>query len=471
MFDLEAYTLTAFLFPRLLGMIYFFAFGAFIFQIKGLIGENGILPAGPFFKEVSRLFKGKKRRFLYYPSLFWLNQSNQALMGVILAGTLLSIGLMCGFYPCLLLILLYVLYLSVVTAGQDFLGYGWEGLLLETTLQGILISMTPIPNIMVWISTNLLVLRFHVQAGLVKLQSHDRTWKDWTAIAYHYQTQPLPNTIAWYFHKLPLSFHKFSCAMMFATEIFIPFGILLTQEIRLGVFAALFGLQFLIWFTGNFSFLNHLTAVMTTLLLNNALLSLFITPDISATPTSLYLDIFLTIAGTALASLQVMRLWHNCFPNRLFRWILDRAAIYHIANRYGIFAVMTTTRYEIVIEGSADGIEWKEYLFKWKPSETSRRPRRIAPYQPRIDWQAWFLPFCGWQSANWLQNFFTHLLLGTPDVLKLLRGNPFEKYPPKFVRAVMYEYVFSSFEEKKRYGWWWKRKYVGNYSPEFSSKK
>lgn len=471
MFNLEDYTIICALFPRLVGFVYFLTFGSLAFQITGLVGENGILPAKAFFDYL----KGRRGNdwtfYFRVPSLFWIDQSNRMLLGVTIAGTLFSIALMFGIYPSLLLALLYILYLSLTYAGQDFLGFGWEGLLLETTVQAFFLSLTTVPNMMIWISTNLLLFRFYAQAGIIKLVTKDKSWRDFTAVACHYETQPLPNTTAWYMHKLPLWFHKLSCQMMFVIEIFIPLGIFLTENIRLATFGLMVLLQFLIWFTGNFSFLNHLTVVICTILLNNAVLgSYFAAPQILEAP-SIYLTAFLTIIGTFLAALQIMRLWQFWHPHPLLQRILNWASVYHIANQYGIFGSMTTQRFEIVFEGSDDGVHWKEYLFKYKPSETERRPRRIAPYQPRLDWQAWFLPFRSYEHNEWVQNFMVHLLKGTPDVLRLLRGNPFKDHPPKYVRAIMYEYVYTSWRERKDTGHWWKRKLVGNYTPQFSLKQ
>lgn len=470
MFNTEDYTIICALFPRLVGFIYFLTFGALIFQVNGLIGVNGILPAKNFF-DILKKSKGHDWTFFFrVPSIFWIDQSNRFLKGVTIIGTILSIVLMLGYSPSLMLLLLYILYISITYAGQDFLSFGWEGLLLETTVQAFLISLTVVPNMMVWISTNLLLFRFYVQAGVIKLVTQDKSWRDMTAVACHYQTQPLPNTIAWYIHKLPLWFHKLSCQLMFGIEIIVPLGIFLTEGIRLFAFGLMVILQFLIWFTGNFSYLNHLTVVLCTILLNNGALGyLFAAPEVIATP--LWINLVLTIIGTILASFQIMRLWQFWRPNPWFEKILNWAAVYHIANRYGIFGSMTTQRLEVIFEGSEDGVVWKEYLFKYKPSELERRPRRIAPYQPRLDWQAWFLPFRRYKYENWVQSFITHLLRGTPDVLNLLRHNPFKDHPPKYVRVLMYEYTFTSRKERKETGHWWKRVLVGRYTPDFSLKE
>lgn len=141
---------------------------------------------------------------------------------------------------------------------------------------------------------------------------------------------------------------------------------------------------------------------------------------------------------------------------------------FHVINPYGIFAIMTTTRHEIVFEGSDDGENWKEYFFYHKPSEITRRPRRISPYQPRIDWQAWFLPLGSYRYDTWFDNFIYHLLKNSPNVLALLRFNPFTEAPPRYIRTVLYEYEFSSFKEKKEQGWWWRRTRHGLFTQPIS---
>lgn len=472
MFSPESYTIIAYLFPRLLGLIYFFALGALLLQVRGLIGKNGILPLSQYLQLMRGSFYNKSKLYFNTPSVFWFNSSDLALMGVLGAGVAISILLILGFVPSLLLLLLYIIHLSIKTAGQDFLSFGWEAFLLEITAQAFFMSLTSIPNIMIWISINFLLFRFHLQAGFIKLQSQDPNWRNLTATAYHYQTQPIPNTIAWYFHKLPLAFHKFSTALTLGIELVVPFGIFLTDTIRFGVFCCFFFLQFMIWFTGNFSYLNHLSAVFSTLLISNKFLSTFISPQsIPVVNESYILDIILSGVGAIFILLQIVRLWHQFAPSRRLNAILNCVSPFCLANRYTIFARMTTERFEVVVEGSEDGITWKEYLFKYKPSELSRRPRRCSPYQPRLDWQIWFLPFRDYYEENWFQQFLYHLLMGTPEVISLLRHNPFPTHPPKFVRSHLYEYEFSSFQEKKHFGTWWKRTLINSYSPTMSLKK
>jgi|694.fasta_scaffold14034_9 hypothetical protein len=468
MFSSEDYTIAASLFPRLLGFIYFFAFGAFIFQIKGLIGQEGILPLKNYLSLLKNYYK--QRRYYFAPTVFWWNSSDAALVVVSAIGTALGVGLMFGFFPPLLLFLCYVLYLSIVTAGQDFLGFGWEGFLLETTVHAFFISLTSIPNFVVWFSVNFLLFRFHFQAGMVKLISKDPAWRNLKAIAYHYLTQPLPNTVAWFVHKLPMPFQKLTCIVMFVIEIVAPFGIFLTEEVRFGVALLFIGLQLGIWATGNFSFLNHLTVALTVLLISNRYLELFFSaPEVVS--ASISTTVLLSIFGAGMLFLQMARMWHHYLKSgwlsRLFYW----TSPYFLANKYGIFAVMTVRRYEIVVEGSDDQLHWKEYAFRWKPSETTRRPRRISPYQPRLDWQAWFLPFQSFESAFWFHNFLFRLLKGSKPVLSLMRINPFPDKPPKYVRAIAYDYVYSNFKELRQEKIWWKRVFVTDYSPILSLKE
>lgn len=342
-----------------------------------------------------------------------------------------------------------------------------EGFLLEVTVNAFFLSLTQIPNIFVWLSVNFLLFRFHLQGGAVKLLSRDVNWRNLKAIAFHYQSQPIPNTQAWYVHKLPMWFHKASTLLMHIIELVVPFGVIFgNEELRLIVFFLFFGLQFFIWFTGNFSFLNYLTVVLCVILIGDKYLIPFFGEPSAAQIPSISLQFILSIAGLTLLGLQFINVWYYLIkPIKTFEKIVSWLYPLHIANRYGIFAVMTTERVEIVVEGSNDGVNWKEYCFYYKPSDLNRRPRRISPYQPRIDWQIWFLPFTQYEYAHWFQQFLGHLLLGSKHVLSLIRINPFPDKPPKYIRSLSYLYEFSDKKTKKETGQWWVRKYLRPYSP------
>jgi len=465
----DDYQITISLFPRLMGGIYFIVFWSFIFQMKGLLSTEGILPITRYMDLIYQRYG--KESYGMFPSIFWINSSDLTLYGSVAAGLLFSVLLMMGIYPPLMLLLLYLLYLSIVNMGQTFLSFGWDVFILEITCNAFFLSLSPNPNPFVWISINFLLMRFHIQAGAVKLQSRDAHWRDLTATDYHYQTQPLPNAQAWFLKKLPLLFHKCSTVLMFIVELAVPFLVFTTPQIRLFVCVSFIGLQLVFWFSGNLAYLNHMTCVLCTLLIADRFLIPFFPIPPAAAATPLAFDLFLSLAGITLFTLQVIQFWHHFSPNNLFYRILSTISPWRIINRYGIFAVMTTKRYEVIIEGSDDGIVWKEYLFKWKPSEVDRRPRRNAPYHPRLDWQLWFLPFTSYEREPWFQNFLVHLLRGNSAVLALLRHNPFPEKPPTYIRASLYDYVFSDWEDLRKKGVWWKRTYYTPYSPTLQLKR
>lgn len=469
MWNSESYTIAAYLLPRFLGLIYFFAIGALLLQIKGLLGRNGILPISTFLSQFQSLTLTEK--WFYIPSLFWLNTSDTNLRLTLVIGLFTSIALLLGFFPSLCLAVLFIVYLSIVTTGQEFLSFGWESFLLEITFYTFFVSLTTIPNPMIWLCINLLLFRFFIQAGAVKLQSHDFCWRDLTALSYHYESQPLPNMWAWFIHRWPLSFHKLSTFFMFIVELILPFGLFFNDFVRAIVGLNLIGLQVLIWMTGNLSFLNHLTIVFCVIAFSNQYLSIWVNPPVTS-QTSWFLNDLLSCIGLAFIILQLVRLWNHFVPQKKqLETLLRLVSFFHLVNRYGLFAIMTKERHEIVIEGSEDGKVWQEYLCKYKPSEITRRPRRISPFQPRLDWQMWFLPFDNFESASWFHQFLYHLLIGTPEVLRLLRHNPFPHAPPKFIRALIYDYKFSTSQQRIEKGWWWQRKLLGSFSPTLRLKE
>ena len=136
----------------------------------------------------------------------------------------------------------------------------------------------------------------------------------------------------------------------------------------------------------------------------------------------------------------------------------------HIVSSYGLFAVMTTERNEIVFEGSYDGVEWREYEFRYKPGDVARRPRWNIPHQPRLDWQMWFAALEDPRRLQWFSRLLERLLLNEPTVTALLETNPFPEKPPTYVRAQFYNYTYADDEEKAT-GRWWDRRLLGLYFP------
>jgi predicted DCC family thiol-disulfide oxidoreductase YuxK len=464
------YDLVSWLFLRALGLIYLFAFASFSVQALGLIGSHGILPLSEFIAAI-RSQVGVER-YWWFPMVFWLDQSDLAIQALCWAGIALSLLLIFNILPRLSLFLLYVFYLSVFYAGQTFMGFQWDVLLLETGFLALILSFATKPGI--WL-LRWLLFRFMFLSGAVKLLSHDPTWANLSALSYHFQTQPLPTPLAWYAHHLPPGLLTASTAATFIIELGLPFLIFCPRRLR---FIAAFGISFLsvmIILTGNYTFFNILNIVLCLVLFDDAALRKVLPTRLTRfvqerVPHSRHGGIA-SYAAAALALLIVpvsLAQIHGVFGGRISApaaWLDNEIAPLCLVNTYGLFAVMTTTRPEIIIEGSDDGVHWREYSFKYKPGDVMRRPRWNIPHQPRLDWQMWFAAL-GTPSENlWFSRFLQRLLENSPQVTALLGDNPFPDKPPLYVRAVLYNYRYSTHAEKDATGAWWVRQPEAIYYP------
>jgi len=435
---------------RLLGLVHLVAFASLWVQLDGLWGARGILPAGELLAAARAQLGGGGWRYL--PSVFWLGAADASLRAACAAGLALSVVVMLGYAVAPALLALWALYLSFVSVGREFMSFQWDILLLEATL--LLAWSAPWrlkpdwsrwrpPAAGVWL-TRLLVFRLMLESGWVKLASGDPRWRDLTALAYHYWSQPLPPWTAWYADRLPLLAQKACCAALFAVELGAPWLILLPRRPRLLGFWLLVGLQTLIALTGNYGFFNPLAVVLCLSLVDGVYLPALPERD-SRAP-----------AWSALPC-SVLLL--------LVFWQPDAVRPFFPVNRYGLFAVMTTQRREIVLEGSADGREWKPYEFKWKPGEVTRRPRFVEPHMPRLDWQMWFAALGTCRDNPWFVRFMVRLLQGDPAVSGLLARDPFAGGPPpRYLRSTLYDYRFAPPGSDA----WWTRRALGPYCPPIS---
>ena len=466
------------LFLRLLGCIYLIAFLSLWVQIHGLVGSNGILPADQFLSAVRQQVGASGYHLV--PTLFWLNPSDLCLHLLCAGGVVLSLALIAGFFPMWSLVGLWGFYLSLVSIGQAFLSFQWDVLLLETGFLAIFLAPLHIRDTrafqpstaFLWLSRWLL-FRLMFASGFVKLAS-DEVWRNLTALNFHYETQPLPTSIAWYVHQLPEWFQKISVLGMFAVELVIPFLIFAPRRLRAVGCIGLVGLQVLIILTGNYCFFNLLTIALCLLLIDDVtwkrLLPERLMPPIRLPeqPPHRYRRVCIAVVAVFLFLLSGIR-----FSGQLFRetWIPDVAWItpFRSVNTYGLFADMTESRPEIIVEGSNDGITWETYEFRWKPGDLKSAPKWVAPHQPRLDWQMWFAALQGdYQNTYWFLNFMGSLLRGNPVVLKLLAENPFPDTPPRYVRATLYNYTFSDRATKRSEGVWWEREWQRIYCPSIS---
>jgi hypothetical protein len=470
------------LFLRAVGLCFFAAFLSLWVQVDGLVGSQGILPVGRLL-EAGRSQLSPGERWAFLPTLCWWNGSDAFLHFLCGAGALASLAVILGLVPAPALLLCWASYLSLCVAGQDFLEFQWDLLLLETGLLAVLLAPVKrwrmgsaleahrIARVLpLW-----LLFRLVFSSGFVKLASGDAAWRNLTALAYHYWTQPLPTWTAWYASHHPLWFQKLSCVLLFAIELGAPFFILAPRRLRLLAAAAMALLQAMIASTGNYAFFNFLTIALCLLLIDDAAFPVRLREKAAADPLArsgrwpglvlfpaagfLLLMSFIAFAAT----LRVRLPWPG------FVISIARAAVpFRSVNTYGLFAVMTTSRPEIVMEGSSDGVTWKAYEFRWKPGDLQRRPRFVAPHQPRLDWQMWFAALGGPSEQPWFFPFCARLLEGDPAVTRLLATNPFPKAPPYYLRAVLYDYRFTTAAEHRATGAWWAREEKGLYAPVLS---
>src|SRR5664280_39331 len=496
------HSLVRWAFLRCLGIVYLLAFVSLWIQVDGLIGSRGILPANVTMDAISRqatLAGVEMNRYHLVPTLCWWSSSDTFLHVQCAAGTALGLLVALGIAQAPCLFLLWVLYLSLTTVSGVFMGYQWDNLLLETGLLSIFFaplhlwprrpSREPPPSRAALWLLRWLLFRLMFQSGWVKWMSGDPEWRSLTALAHHYETQPLPTWIAWHMHQLPLWFHKADAGVLLAIELGVPFLIFTPRRPRQFACLCFVALQIFILLTGNYGFFNLLALALCITLLDDASLrkcvpSRRIAGCAQRSPTGeqapatgaghrsfwqgpLVWAMAVVVAGASVVEFLALARAPVAGPApvvALYRWLLPLRSF----NTYGLFAVMTTTRPEIVVEGSNDGVRWEPYEFKYKPGDLEARPRFVAPHQPRLDWQMWFAALSTYSRNPWFVDYCFRLLQGSPEVLRLMQRDPFHGTPPRYIRAVLYQYQFTDAQTRKRTGAWWRREWAGLYLPPLS---
>jgi predicted DCC family thiol-disulfide oxidoreductase YuxK len=467
----ERYELVSWVFLRLLGAIYIAALVSLGVQILGLVGHAGILPLGEYLGAARHALGDKAYRVL--PMLFWLDSSDASLLAGCVVGALLGLLVVLNRWTRASLIGLFVLYLSYFYAGQDFTGFQWDLLLLEAGFLAIFLGSGS--RIVIWLY-RWFVFRYLFLAGAAKLLSGDPTWRDFTALEYHFWTQPLPTPLAWYAAELPHWLLVGATAATLVVEVGIVFLIFLPRRPRAVAACCIALFQALIVLTGNYNFFNLLSIAMCVFLFDDAGLRRFLPmrlitrvqsrarqPGRAATITATALALVVVPAGLNTICLS---LTGTGLP--VIGALQQLVSPLMIVNPYGLFAVMTTSRPEIVIEGSADGQVWREYVFRFKPGPVTRRAQWNIPHQPRLDWQMWFAALGDPRDNPWFESLMRRLLEGSPPVLALFEADPFPDRPPKYVRALLYDYRFADPTTRAATGQWWVRQLAGLYFPEVS---
>ena len=462
------YWLTRLVFQRALALIYLIAFLVTVHQFRPLLGERGLLPVPDFVRAVP---------FGRSPSLFHLRYSDPLLLAVAWSGVALAAVAALGLFegpewpvPLTMMIwaLLWVLYLSIVNVGQTFYSFGWESLLLEAGFLAIFLGpATTTPQFSLILLLRWLLFRVEFGAGMIKMRG-DRCWRDLTCLYYHHETQPMPNPLSWYFHRLPKSLHRIEVLGNHFAQLVVPWFLFFPQPIASVAGLIIVLTQSWLVVSGNFAWLNFITMALAIASFDNsALARLFaIVPyQPQATPTW-YLGIVLAI--TALILALSYRPARNLLSRRqLMNYSFDP---FHIVGTYGAFGSITKARYEVVIEGTEEAVltpqtKWHEYEFQGKPGDVRRRPPQVAPYHYRLDWLMWFAALSSPMYHEWFVPLLRKLLEADRAVLRLLARDPFAGRPPRFVRALFYLYRFTTPKERRETGAWWWRELVGDYVP------
>lgn len=480
--------LVRWLFLRALGVVLLIAFASLRVQVLGLVGSDGILPAQETIASL-RSQLPLARAVAVLPTLGWISASDAALVAFCDLGIASSLLVVAGLATRLALFACWVLYLSLYHLGGDFLGFQWDLLLLETTFLGWLLAPwtrlerprggPPASRVATWL-LRLLLWKLVFFSGWVKLPYP--TWTGLRALDFHYETQPLPNVVAWWAHRLPHWFQACSVAATFAVELVAPWLLFAGRRARALGAASITILMLLIVTTGNYNFFNLLTIALCLTWLDDDLV-LGLLPEglrarLSSGPRPAdpavgsrtrprvppIATVVVAVVWLGLLAAQTTALFagYGALPGGL-RSALVAAQPFALCNPYGLFRNMTTERDEIELEASMDGTDWRPYVFRWKPGDPRRAPGWCEPHQPRLDWQMWFAALSRPQRETWFRRLVVQLLRGSKPVESLFESVPFPDAPPRFVRARFWRYRFSTSEERERAGAWWVREPLGDY--------
>ena len=475
-YPVDNYRLASGLFLKALAVIYFAAFLSLAVQVTGLVGANGILP---FHEVLEYMYQSQgASAYLYKPTVFWIDSSDTALVTVCVLGCAVSLLLLAGIQPTWSLIVLFVLYLSLLHAGQTFLMFQWDILLLEAGF--LAIFLTRGANHLLLFMFHWLLFRLRFMSGVSKLASGDPSWSGMTTLNYYFETQPLPHIGAWYFHQLPDWVLKGGVMLVLFSELVVPFFIFLPRKFRLFAAGFTIVIQLLIIATSNHNWINLMTIVLCLFLLDDDLLRKILPGSVQRYTAlepalesashgghKLLRNRFLLPVFAFLIMLSSVVAFTSMVTNSRLADSLKQSTVlirlWGIGHIYHVFPNMQVERHELEIEGSDDGVEWKAYVFKYKPGPLDEMPAFIVPHQPRLDWMIWFVPPRSERMMYWFGEFMQRIHEGSPEVLGLLRHNPFPDKPPRYLRVKAYQYWFTSEEEREATGNWWRREHLGQF--------
>ena len=446
---------------RALGGIFFSAFYSLYFQIHGLIGPDGILPATGYL-DALRHALGWKRYWLI-PSLLWINAGDRALDVLVWTGLVASVAIVLNLWPRVSIAIAGICFLSFIAVAQDFASYQSDGMLLEAALLSIFFAPRGVrpglgadqpPSRASIFMLRWEWFRIYLESGVVKILSGEPQWRDLTAMDKYYENGPLPTWIGWYVQHWPHAFHAATAALTLIVELLVCWLVFFPKWSRRIAFIITTPLQIGIILTANYAFLNYLVLFLGFLLLDDDAFRVSCPAPRASRPSYAAAVVIPLIFVTTVAAFFM-----PYFPT------VQLLEPFRVANTYGLFAVMTRARYEIEFQGTSDGNTWIVYPFRYKPQDVRKAPGIYAPYQPRFEWNLWFASLGTWVENRWVLNTEVRLLQNQPAVLQLFAGNPFAQKPPIAARAMRWQYWFTSTEEKSKTGAWWNRRLIGGYAP------
>ncbi|MDS0299763.1 lipase maturation factor family protein [Halogeometricum sp. S1BR25-6] len=471
----ESYWLVRLVFQRALAVVYVVAFLVAARQFRALAGEEGLLPLDEYVDRTA---------FRERPSLFHLFPDDRVVGAAAWTGVALAVCALLGVpywlpdpyaVPASMLLwgAMWALYLSFVNAGRVFYGYGWESMLLETGFLAVFLGAGPSgpPVVVMWL-LKWVLFRNMFGAGLIKIRG-DNCWRELTCLDYHYETQPMPNPGSWYVHHLPERFHRLEALGNHVVELAVPFLFFAPQPYAAIGGVATIAFQLWLMVSGNFSWLNALSAVQAIATFSDGVLTgaASLLPGVSlaaptVAPAPLPLRIAAWLVALVVLALSVKPVKNLLSESQAMNTSFDPLSL---VNTYGAFGSVTRERYQLVVEGTnaADPAEgdWTAYEFAGQPVRTDERPPQWAPYHLRLDWQLWFAamrPRPG-PRQRWVAPFLAGLLNGDEATLSLVGENPFDGDPPERVRVLRYRYRFTTPEERAETGEWWRRERLGTY--------
>ncbi|HEY5224252.1 MAG TPA: lipase maturation factor family protein [Microbacteriaceae bacterium] len=466
-FGAEGYELARQVLQRGIAGVFLIAFLSTYAQFPVLLGEHGLRPVPAFLRRVGDAGG---------PTIFRRRYSDRMLRATAAAGAVIAACLVAGlpqlgpaWLPMAAFLLIWGGYLSIVDIGQTFYAFGWESLLLESGfLAAFLGSNETIPPITMIFFIRWLVFRVEFGAGMIKLRG-DRSWRDLTALYYHHETQPMPNPLSWYFHHLPKWMHRGEVLGNHFAQLIVPFFLFAPQPVASIAAAIVILTQAWLLLSGNFAWLNLLTMILAFSAVWDPAAHLVI-PAMPAHTDTHPPEVWFIIVILAITLLLVALSWpplRNLFSRRqLMNASFNR---WHLVNAYGAFGSVTKERFEVIVEATdapqpTDDAVWLPYEFRGKPGDPARRPRQYAPYHLRLDWLMWFLAL-GMRNEAWFQVFLLRLLEADPATLRMLRSAPFGAERPRWVRARMFRYRFSSRAQRRADHVWWVREEIGMLTP------